>query len=79
MIYRSKGGDMIPTLAEMCRCARQEMKLTQREFAAIVGTNQTEISFIERGFIPKNEEKIENIIKLYEGNKRHGIKKDWQG
>jgi len=43
------------------------MKLTQKQFAVLVGTNQTEISFIERGFIPDNQEKIKNIIKLYEG------------
>lgn len=57
---------MYPPLGEMCKNARERMKLTQSQFAVLVGTNQTEISFIERGFIPESKEKIENIIKLYD-------------
>ena len=64
--------DRLPPLAEMCKTARAERKLTQTKFAELVGTNQTEISFIERGFIPEDKKKIQNIIKLYEGNQRQG-------
>ncbi len=54
-----------PSLAEMCREARSFLGLTQTEFAEFVGTNQTEISFIERGFIPMSQEKIKNITDLF--------------
>ena len=53
------------TLAEMCRESRLFMGLTQKEFAEFVGTNQTEISFIERGFIPMGKEKIQQIKQLF--------------
>lgn len=58
---------MIPPLAEMCKVARTEMGLSQSKFAVVVGTNQTEISFIERGFVPQDQEKINVIKKLYQG------------
>ena len=51
-------------LKEMCYQARKAMSLSQKTFADIIGTNKTEISFIERGFIPPCEDKIEKI-KLY--------------
>ena len=41
------------------------MGLTQKQFAAMIGTNQTEISFIERGFLPTDSEKISKIFELY--------------
>lgn len=62
----------MPTLAEMCKIARANLRLSQKNFAYLVGTNQTEISFIERGFVPENEEKIQNIQKLYEETKNGG-------
>lgn len=55
----------LPPLAEMCKEARKAMKLSQKKFAELVGTNQTEISFIERGFIPLQKEKIDRIEYLY--------------
>lgn len=62
----------MPPLAEMCKTARQNLRLSQYKFVDLVGTNQTEISFIERGFVPENEEKIQNIQKLYEETKNGG-------
>ena len=53
------------TLAEMCKTARARMRLSQSKFAEIVGTNQTEVSFIERGFVPQDQGKIDAIKKLY--------------
>lgn len=53
-------------LAEMCRLARQSLGISQAKFANMVGTNQTEISFIERGFIPEDQQKIRAIKELYE-------------
>lgn len=53
-------------LKEMCLAVRKRLKLSQRELAALVGTNQTEISFIERGFIPANSCKSVAIQNLYQ-------------
>ena len=53
------------TLADKCKYARKRLKLTQREFGAIIGTNQTEISFIERGFTPEDARKIARADALY--------------
>ena len=56
-------------LAQIIREAREIMNISQRKLAELVGTNQTEISFIERGFIP-SEEKIDAIYKLYIKSKK---------
>lgn len=53
-------------LKEMCKRARKNMKLSQMELAKVVKSNQTEISFIERGFIPEDCRKIEKIKTIYE-------------
>ena len=45
------------------------MKLTQKKFAEMIGSNQTEVSFIERGFIPNDREKIQAIYNLAKENK----------
>lgn len=55
------------TLSEKCKKIRQVCCLTQRELAELVGSNQTEISFIERGFIPITGVKNQ-IEELYQRN-----------
>lgn len=52
------------TLAEICQRTRWKMRLSQREFAKLIYTNQTEISFIERGFLPMDNGKIERIMEF---------------
>jgi transcriptional regulator with XRE-family HTH domain len=52
-------------LAEMCREARESMRLSQSKFAQLIGTNQTEVSFIERGFVPSDKEKVKAIENLF--------------
>jgi DNA-binding XRE family transcriptional regulator len=52
-------------LKEMCKQARKYMKMSQTELAKVVKSNQTEISFIERGFIPEDTKKIEKIKTIY--------------
>ena len=55
------------TLANMAKAIRQETGISQKQLAEMIGSNQTEVSFIERGFIPLNPEKqiaIENIFNL---------------
>ena len=51
----------------MAKAIRQETGMSQKQLTEMIGSNQTEVSFIERGFIPLNPEKqiaIENIFNL---------------
>ena len=52
-------------LKEICKAVRQKMGLTQREFGRLIGTTQTEISFVENGFIPPHIERVAEIQRLY--------------
>ncbi len=54
------------TLKEKTRFVREELELTQREFAKLIGSNQTEVSFIERGFIPEDFRKIQVINLMFD-------------
>lgn len=53
------------TLAEKCKEIRGERKLAQWQLAKLIGTTQTEMSFIEKGFIPPDREKIKKVEELY--------------
>ena len=52
-------------LKDRCVIARKARKLSQCDFAKLIHSNQTEVSFIERGFIPEDIDKIKKINKLY--------------
>jgi DNA-binding XRE family transcriptional regulator len=54
-------------LGKMCKHIRNCLSISQKTLAIIIGSNQTEVSFIERGFIPENPRKIEIIEILYYG------------
>lgn len=49
----------------MSKKIREELGIYQKKLAEYIGTNQTEVSFIERGFIPESNSKIETIMKLF--------------
>lgn len=49
-------------LKDICFQSRTKAGLSQEQFAKIIGSTQTEISFTERGFIPASEEKVQRII-----------------
>ena len=53
------------TLANMAKAIRQETGMSQTQLAEMIGTNQTEVSFIERGFIPLNPEKQIAILNIF--------------
>ena len=53
------------TLKEKTKLVREHLQMNQRSFAKIIGSNQTEVSFIERGFIPEDTQKIMAIAVLY--------------
>lgn len=52
-------------LSEMCKTVREDYKLSQSRLAELIGSTQTEISFIEKGFIPRDERKIDRLCELY--------------
>ena len=52
-------------LKEKCKLARKYMRMSQAEFGKVIKSNQTEVSFIERGFIPEDNRKIEKIEVIY--------------
>ena len=52
-------------LADMAKIIRQETGMSQKQLAEKIGTNQTEVSFIERGFIPSAPEKQIAILKIF--------------
>lgn len=54
-------------LSNICKIIRRRMKITQRELAMLIGTNQTEISFVERGFMPNDKNKAQKIVDIYNG------------
>ena len=56
-------------LQDKCKFVRNNRGITQRQMACLIGTNQTEVSFIERGFIPEDKSKIYAIENLYEEEK----------
>lgn len=70
-IYLNKSKVDAP-ISEMCKAIRKERQITQYVLADLIGTNQTEISFIERGFIPSQTKSLPlrnsirqlNIIKI---------------
>lgn len=51
-------------LANMCYAARKKLDMSQSEFAKLTWSNQTEVSFIERGFIP-SQDKVDMITNIY--------------
>ena len=53
------------SLADMAKTIRQETGMSQKQLAEKIGTNQTEVSFIERGFIPLNPEKQIAILNIF--------------
>lgn len=53
------------TLADMAKAIRQEKGMSQKQLAEMIGSNQTEVSFIERGFIPLDPEKQIAILNIF--------------
>lgn len=53
-----------PELKDVCYAVRKHMRISQRELAQLIGSTQTEISFIEKGFVPPDKQKVSNIYLL---------------
>ena len=53
-------------LKDKCKFARKELEMSQKHFAVLIQSNQTEVSFIERGFIPEDKSKIKMIDLIYQ-------------
>ena len=62
--FRKKGGEV--PLAEATRIVLTYKKWSQSKLADVIGTSQTEISFIIiRGFEPRSPQKVDKIMTLY--------------
>lgn len=53
-------------LKDKCKFIRKELEMSQRQIAVLIQSNQTEVSFIERGFIPEDKNKIKMIDLIYQ-------------
>lgn len=47
-------------ISDMCKTIRRERHITQEFLAKSIGVHQTEISYIERGFLPD----IDTLVKI---------------
>ena len=56
--------DYEPNVQTMSKEIRKRLNLTQKKLAERLDTNQTEISFIERGFIP-SDKRIKQLTDYY--------------
>lgn len=61
---------VVMELKQMCKEIRKALGLSQKKFGLLIGATQTEVSFIEGGFIPPSTDKIEKIQKLFNELKR---------
>lgn len=53
-------------LKDKTKIVREVLGLSQKEFGNMfLQTNQTEVSFIERGFIPEDKRKIKIVNSMY--------------
>jgi len=53
-------------LSSKCKELRKAKGWSQEALGKVIESNQTEISFIERGFIPKDITKVQAIMALYD-------------
>lgn len=54
-------------LKDKAKIVRAVLGLSQKEFGAMfLKSNQTEVSFIERGFIPEDKRKVKIVNNMYE-------------
>lgn len=60
------------TIADKCKYIRKKRKISQYNMAKLLGTNQTEVSFIERGFVPNDARKIQAINEVYNFERLNG-------
>ena len=60
-LNKSKGNSPI---SEMCKAIRKEQYITQEALAKLIGVNASEVSYIERGYIPDSETVVK-ISDLY--------------
>lgn len=52
-------------LKEKCKTARAYVKMSQEQLGRLIKSNQTEVSFIERGFMPEDSRKVNKIEQIY--------------
>lgn len=61
-------------LKDKTKKVREFMGLTQKEFGTMfLSSNQTELSFIERGFIPEDKKKVKVVNNMYKVLNERGL------
>ena len=61
-------------LKDKTKKVREFMGLSQKEFGTMfLNSNQTELSFIERGFIPEDKKKIKVVNSMYKVLNERGV------
>ena len=48
-------------LKEKCKLARKYMRMTQEQFGKVIKSNQTEVSFIERGLFQRTKGRLTRL------------------
>lgn len=52
-------------MAQKCKLVRTKLKISQKKFAELIGSNQTAVCLIERGLIPVEQTAFVEITRLY--------------
>lgn len=61
-------------LKDKVKKVREFMGLSQQEFSTMfLNSNQTELSFIERGFIPEDKRKVKVVNNMYKTLNERGL------
>lgn len=61
-------------LKDKTKKVREFMGLSQKEFSTMfLNSNQTELSFIERGFIPEDKRKVKVVNNMYKTLNERGL------
>lgn len=61
-------------LKDKTKKIREFMGLSQKEFGTMfLNSNQTELSFIERGFIPEDKRKVKVVNNMYKILNERGL------
>lgn len=68
-IYLNKSKVNTP-ISDMCKIIRYENHITQEILAKRIGIRQTDVSYIERGFLPDIDTLIK-IVDLYKGTQAY--------
>lgn len=68
LCYIQSGGDIMDIINQRIKDLREDLDLTQEQFAKIIQTTQRRISYIEKGITEPNIQDIRLIIEKFNIN-----------